>query len=516
MPRVPIGMKTYMISALCVAVILGAMVAGATLGHLPWHTSTEAMVLAGLSGLAMAAIVVLGLLWLCRRIDCPAHTLSKSLEAIARGEKNLHIPKGKLKELDIISDAVDAFQANSLARIEAETQGAVRREFLSLMSHELRTPLNGMTSMGEALQATDLDEDQAKMVAILTASSHTLRHVVKDMFLLSELENDTYEPQWQSANLREILMPIFMMAQTMAKAKRIQLKTEIDLPETVECDPLSVRQTLHHLLNNAIKFTPENSEIICHIKAAPAPQSMTYDHHLVITVKDTGPGIPEEILPQVFDLKLPTKDLEHRRHDGLGLGLYLVKMFADRTEGTVEVDTTPGQGTTITTRIGLKSVKRANPSTDDDAFELAPPERILVVEDNAQNRQVLGIILSQVLGVEPTYAEDGRQAVEACEHQSFDLILMDINMPVMDGMEATRRIRAREAQQGHARTPIVAVTANAMSHHIAEQLNCGMDAHVPIPIEACLLMSGITRAMGLCRKRAIDSALNTPKTQNHA
>jgi CheY-like chemotaxis protein len=248
-------------------------------------------------------------------------------------------------------------------------------------------------------------------------------------------------------------------------------------------DSVRVRQIIYNLLSNALKFTSEGRVSVNIDRPQP-------DEGLLITIADTGIGIAPEVLPRLFEKFVQADSTMTRRFGGTGLGLTICRHMAELMGGTVTVESVLGEGTTFRVALPLAwlgPVLKA-PSPPIAAGPEAPADcgldemRILAAEDNATNQLVLRTVLN-ALGVDPTIVDNGREAVDAWTSGGFDLVLMDIQMPHMDGVAATREIRRREAEAGSPRTPIIALSANAMKHQVAEYLAAGMDAHLAKPIE---------------------------------
>ncbi len=256
-------------------------------------------------------------------------------------------------------------------------------------------------------------------------------------------------------------------------------------------DPSRLRQVLSNLISNALKFTEQGE-----IRVAA-----TYvDGELFLSVQDTGPGIAAESLPRLFEKFDQLDSSTTRRFGGTGLGLAICRDLAELMGGQMSVKSEPRRGSRFELRLPLERLgdERADapsppPPQDQEAIEL----RVLAAEDNAVNQLVLKTLLGQV-GVSPHVVEDGQAAVAAWETGTWDLILMDVQMPVMDGIAATARIRQRETATGRARTPIVALTANAMAHQVEEYFAAGMDGHLAKPIEIAALyatLNGVLSAL---------------------
>ncbi|HEX7946872.1 MAG TPA: ATP-binding protein, partial [Phenylobacterium sp.] len=250
-----------------------------------------------------------------------------------------------------------------------------------------------------------------------------------------------------------------------------------------------LRQILYNLISNALKFTEEGE-----IRVVAAREGET----LVLSVRDTGLGISDENLSKLFGKFDQLDSSTTRRFGGTGLGLSICRELAQLMDGDISVTSREGEGSCFTLRVNLPRIGDAKPPAA--LAPAAPPElksasiRVLAAEDNSVNQLVLKTLLHQ-LGVDPTLVDNGQAAVEAWENAQWDVILMDIQMPVMDGLTATAKIRGRELETGRARTPIIALTANAMSHQVEQYMAIGMDTHVAKPIEAAALFAALCAAV---------------------
>ena len=278
----------------------------------------------------------------------------------------------------------------------------------------------------------------------------------------------------------------------LAAQKGLSLRLDIDQAEgTYRGDPTRLRQILLNLISNALKFTHEGEIVV----AAAAE-----DGRLRVAVSDTGEGIAPDTLRSLFDQFAQADASTARRFGGTGLGLAICGHLADLMGGSIAVESHLGQGSTFTVTLHVPRVGDARPDTVAPAAQSSASGepmrglRVLAAEDNPTNQLVLKTLLEHV-GVDPVFVENGAQALEAWEGGRWDLVLMDVAMPVMDGPTAVREIRAREAAQGRTRTPILALTANAMAHQIVEYLTEGMDGHIAKPIEAAKLFRALAAAL---------------------
>jgi CheY-like chemotaxis protein/anti-sigma regulatory factor (Ser/Thr protein kinase) len=253
-----------------------------------------------------------------------------------------------------------------------------------------------------------------------------------------------------------------------------------------------VRQILYNLISNALKFT-EHGEV--RVTAARTGEA------LALMVADTGPGIAGDLAASLFEKFTQADASTTRRYGGTGLGLAICRELAHLMGGEIDVESRPGEGARFLVKLPLPKVGEAlapafvSPPAPSAALETSLPKvRVLAAEDNSVNQLVLKTLLHQI-GVEPLVVENGQEALDAWKNAGWDVILMDMQMPVMDGLTAARAIRQAEADMGRARTPIIALTANAMSHQIQQCLAAGMDGHVAKPIEAARLFAALEAAL---------------------
>ena len=377
--------------------------------------------------------------------------------------------------------------------LKAATQAAkaaseAKSIFLATMSHEIRTPLNGVLGMAQAMAADQLPPVQRDRLEVIQRSGEALLVLLNDLLDLSKVEAGKLELEDGVIDVDEIAIGAQAAFTTLAAGKDVYFSLEV-APAAAGCwrgDPTRVRQVLYNLVANAVKFTDRGSVQV---------QIVHSDGLLAMRVADTGPGVAPERQARLFDKFVQEDAATTRRYGGSGLGLAICQEFVSLMGGRITLDSVVGQGSTFTVLLPLERAERPAPAGP-VAAPVAPAAglRILAAEDNPMNQLVLKTLLAQV-GVEPWLVEDGEQAVAAWEQGEFDLILMDVQMPVLDGPAAARRIRERERVLGRARTPIIAVTANAMSHHAAEYAQAGMDAVASKPIRFAELLDCIDRVL---------------------
>ncbi|MGZ6040502.1 MAG: ATP-binding protein, partial [Phenylobacterium sp.] len=374
------------------------------------------------------------------------------------------------------------------AMSDADAANRAKSAFLATMSHEIRTPLNGVLGMAQAMAGHELPPIQRERLEVVRQSGEALLGILNDILDISKIEAGKIELEAIEFDLAGIARSAHSNFANLATAKDVSFTLDIDAPAGLyRGDPVRVRQILSNLIANALKFT-EVGNIRIAIGHA--------DGRLTIEVSDTGVGMSEASLSSLFNKFTQADSSTTRRFGGTGLGLAICRELVELMGGSIEAASTLGQGSVFTVRAPLDWVGAApQPAPAEETASPAEPQqidpiRILAAEDNAVNQLVLKALLGQA-GLEAVIVENGVEAVAAWERETWDVILMDVQMPVMDGPTATRRIRSLEATIGRARTPIIAITANAMSHQVADYRAAGMDRVVTKPIEIQTLFAAL-------------------------
>lgn len=370
------------------------------------------------------------------------------------------------------------------AKRAAQTANEAKSTFLAMMSHELRTPLNGVLGMAQMLTLTKLDERQRQCVEVISSSGSALLLLLNDILDLSKVEAGKLRIEAVSFELRPLIEGAAALWAPAAAEKGVELRVELpaSAPEWVTGDPTRLRQVLTNLLSNAIKFTDQGFVTL----------SATYDaQELAFEVTDSGIGISPDAIGALFQDFSQAEAATSRKFGGTGLGLSISRKLCRMMGGDLFVRSTEGEGSTFYGSVSLPEASPAEQSarTYDDAL---PPLRILAVDDNATNRTVVRTLL-EALGAEVTLADNGAEALEALRSEAFDLVLMDVNMPVMGGVEALKAIRQGAA--GRKDIPVIALTADAMAGHRDQYMADGFDEHLGKPIQIDELMSAIGRAL---------------------
>ena len=374
------------------------------------------------------------------------------------------------------------------AQQRAEAASAAKSTFLATMSHEIRTPLNGVLGMAQAMAADGLPDHQRERLDVIRQSGESLLAILNDVLDLSKIEAGKLELELVEFDLAEIARGAHSAFTALANDRGLAFSLDIEPARGRYLgDPVRLRQVLYNLISNALKFTQEG-EIRVSARYAGG--------RLSIAVADTGIGIAPDSVGKLFTKFDQLDSSTTRRFGGTGLGLAICHELAQLMGGAIGVESELGRGSCFTLEFPLP---RLGDGTTAAAAEAVVEElrgvslRVLAAEDNAVNQLVLKTLLHQ-MGVDPVVVDNGQAAVEAWETGDWDVILMDVQMPVMDGVTATALIRGREQASGRPRTRIIALSANAMAHQVSEYLAAGMDGHVAKPIEAAALYTALRAA----------------------
>ncbi|NJD38131.1 MAG: response regulator [Geobacter sp.] len=393
-----------------------------------------------------------------------------------------------------VSEQVQLRTELEKARHEAETASKAKSEFLALVSHEIRTPLNALVGFSSLARTTSDPEKLYQYHCILEQSSIALMELVNDILDMSKLEAGRITLESLPFSLRRMVVELDEQCRPLAEQKHLQLQVVVDpsLPDWISSDPIRIRQILANLLSNAVKFT-EQGGITCTLKAAGSDAGGL--PLVEITVQDSGIGIPREKLDQLFK---PFHQLDPsitRRFGGTGLGLAIVDGLVRMMGGSVSINSNEGIGTTISVLLPLCPAKAPREEAA-ATLPLADSASILVVEDNTFNRLLLEDILTS-WSHRVTTAENGEQGLLVLEEQQFDLLLLDIRMPGIDGIEFARRVRFREAHSNSPPVPIIVITADADSATREACLAAGIQDLLPKPVSPARLAEVIAVQCGI-------------------
>lgn len=386
------------------------------------------------------------------------------------------------------------------AKTRAEAADMAKSEFLANISHEVRTPLNGIMGMLDALMHTAPSEEQAEYIETAMYSAKQLLGVLNDLLDLARIEAGNLRMQPSHINVAELFRKAVDVYALEADGLGLRLLVETgpELDQTaVSLDEVRVRQMLFNLIGNAFKFTNVGGEVrLSAFLCGPAGKQK-----LVTMVSDTGIGIAEQKLGSIFEPFVQAEGSLTRQFGGVGLGLSIVKKLVLMMRGSICVSSEPGAGSQFAISVPVPDVcplaRPDNPPLPKNDAPPLPALRALLVEDDSINRLTAKLMLEK-LGMSVSVALDGRQALEALENGSFDVVFMDIQMPVMDGLSATRAVREMERESsGRTRQPIIAMTAHAMKGDREMCLEAGMDEYVTKPLDIKALLNATRIVLGL-------------------
>ena len=395
-----------------------------------------------------------------------------------------------------ITDLKRDAEALADARDTAEAANRAKSEFLANMSHEIRTPLNGVIGLAQALARTDLNASQGEMLDLIQSSGHTLQALLSDILDLARVESGRLELADQPFDLTRAVQEAAQLYTASAAEKGLQFFVDID-PDAavwVRGDEVRLKQVLTNLVSNAVKFTATGFVSLTVTRSARADGVPL----LRFIVEDTGVGFDAAARARLFRRFEQADGTITRRFGGSGLGLAICRQLAEMMDGDLDCESEPGGGSAFILTMPMREVPAPSALPNDNPFPVSDEARrlrILVADDHPTNRKVVELILGQT-GVELVQVEDGAQAVKAFRAQSFDLVLMDMQMPVMDGLTATREIRLHETILGLPPVPILMLTANALPDHVAASKAAGADRHLAKPFDALDLLSTVGELVG--------------------
>ncbi len=372
------------------------------------------------------------------------------------------------------------------ARLEADMANRAKSRFLATMGHEIRTPLNGIVAIADVLSRSTLGESDRDLIDTISSSADTLSGLLVDMLDVARIEAGRVSLEQAPFHLGEALRSVIALSNIIASEKNLALNSHLD--PTIEVwvmgDLTRFKQVATNLISNAVKFTDKGSVTV----SASRNETGAFE----ISVADTGIGFDPSQIERLFNPFEQADDTVSRRFGGTGLGLAIVKQLILMMGGNIKCNSVPERGSDFHILLPLVVTEapptQVEPSLED--YNETAPLVILVVDDHPVNRKVVGLILNQ-LNIQLVMAENGEEAVQAFYKQPFDAVLMDMQMPVMDGLQATRAIRDIEQKAGQQRTPVIMFSANALTEHIEQSRACGADLHLAKPITAKGLLGAL-------------------------
>jgi len=443
--------------------------------------------------------------WIAERQEA-RRALSVTLEQYIAGGRWLRVQDrmtaagGIVTVVNDITDLKRDAQALAEARDAAEAANAAKSQFLANMSHEIRTPLNGVIGVAQALSHTDLSEDQRDMLKLIDASGRTLQTLLSDILDLARVESGRLQLNSEAMDLHQAVHEATQLYAETAREKGLQYMVEVadDCPRWIEGDVVRLKQILTNLVSNAVKFTTEGMVQL----TVGVDRDATGRETLRLAVADSGIGFDAATRDRLFSRFEQADGGITRQFGGSGLGLAICRQLAEMMDGTLDCESEPGGGSCFMLTVPLKRASAPLAlATEVLDTETRSGLSVLVADDHPTNRKVVELILSQI-DARMVLVENGQQALDALHDDHFDIVLMDMQMPVMDGLTATRQIRAVEALEGRSRTPVVMLTANALAEHVAAARAAGADLHLSKPFDAAELIETVLHLPDQLRQAA--------------
>jgi len=463
----------------------------------------------GLGALATALQTVLVVFLARRTITWPLQRLAASCEPGDESARpDVSAEERRNDEIGVLARALRAEREKAeevMASLEdrvhdrtaqLERANAEKSRFLANMSHELRTPLNGVIAISETLSREQKSPKGKELAELIVSSGRLLERVLTDILDFSKIEAGEIKLARDEFAMSTLVGRIAELHRASAETKGLGFGWAVS-PEAdrrFAGDTVRLTQVLSNLLSNAVKFT-EAGEVRLAVDEV--------EGQVCFTVSDTGIGFDEDVRKRLFRRFEQADDSIRRRFGGTGLGLAISRSLIELMGGTIEVTSEPGHGSTFVVRVPLGAAVGEDADPEENPFEAfdISGARVLLAEDHPTNQKVVQLVLESV-GVEPVIVENGALALEALHAERFDVVLMDMQMPELDGLSATAQLRAWERDQGLPRTPVIMLTANALDEHIRASHEAGADAHLSKPIRADALIEAILHAMADAEHRA--------------
>jgi signal transduction histidine kinase/ActR/RegA family two-component response regulator len=429
--------------------------------------------------------------------------------------------RGEVDDLAVRSDEIGQLtRALRIARIQSREvlrslEGRVRERtaeleraneaksmFLANMSHELRTPLNGVIALADTLVGRQQDFESREMAALIVSSGKLLEQVLSDILDVSKIEAGQMQLESVEFDLETLVFRIAELHRAAAEEKGLGFAWRVS-PEALgryRGDPVRITQVLSNLLSNAVKFSTEGEVRL--------DADCDAEGRLRLTVADTGIGFDDAVRERLFNRFMQADASTTRRFGGSGLGLSICASLAELMGGSIAAQSDPGQGARFEVVLPLPRLETpAAAAVEADAGEALPLAglKVLLAEDHPTNQRIVELVLAPT-GVDLTIAENGAQALEALAREPFDVVLMDMQMPVMDGLEATAEIRRREAAEGRAPLPVIMLTANAMGEHVEAARRAGANRHMAKPLRPDALIRAVAECAAGLLEAPEDSA----------